>query len=387
MLPARLIQCSVREGRVWPRWFGEPDYPWLGALLDELVAAAGQPERLLDERIQGAAALTPVPAPRRALGLHVARSLVGRTRGDRISRRIRDTLFPLATCLPRDGAIAATVSALGIAAEAVEARLFSDLPGERPLGELPEINPAELSRRVNLRLAQALVARSMTLRIRLAGRARAVVRHAKLRGLLCAVTGRADRVEEAELHVSGPLSLFHHTLVYGRALGELLPDLAWCERFSLEARCVIRDEPATLVLCERDPLFPAAEPRRFDSKLETRFARALARCAPDWELVREPTAIPAGDTLCFPDFALRHRPSRRAILVEVVGFWTAGYLARKRAQLVAAGRDDLLICLDESLGCDEATWPPGLWILPFRKRLDPEAVLAVASERLGIGRP
>ncbi len=384
MLPARLVHCSVREGRVWPRWLGEADHPWLAALLDELVAAAGQPERLLDERILGAAALAPVPAPRRALALHVARGLVPSARGDRTSRRIREALFPLASWLPRVDALAATAISVGIAPEAVEAQLFADLPGERPLGELPAIDPVELTRRVNLRLAQALVARSMALRIRLVGRARAVVRHAKLRGLLCVVTGRADRAEEATLHVSGPLSLFHHTLVYGRALGELLPHLGWCERFSLEARCVIRDEPATLVLCERDPLFPAAAPRRFDSKLEARFARALCRRAPDWELVREPAAIPAGDTLCFPDFALRHRPSQRAILVEIVGFWTADYLARKRAQLVAAGRDDLLVCVDETLACDDATWPEGLWILPFRGRLDPAAVLAAASGRLGI---
>ena len=386
MLPARLLPCSVREGRVWPRWLGEADHPWLEVLLGEIDAGAGQPERLLDERLQGATGLERVPPQQRTLALHVARHLLGPAPRDPVPRKIRQTLFPLATAASsQEEATEAASTLIGLPAPSLVARLFADLPGERPLGSLPATSPGELCRRVNLRLAQALVARSTTVRIRLVGHARAVVRLAKLRGLLCVVKGAPERPEEGTLHVSGPLALFHHTLVYGRALGQLLPALAWCERFSLEAECTVRDTRGRLLLTERDPLFPAEATRRFDSKLEARFARELARRSPEWELIREPAPLTAGETLFFPDFALRHRPTARAILVEVIGYWTADYLARKRAQLAALRGVDILLCVDDTLGCDDSSRPGGLAVLRFRKRVDPGAVLGAAAERLGVG--
>ncbi len=52
--------------------------------------------------------------------------------------------------------------------------------------------------------------------------------------------------------------------------------------------------------------------------------------------------------------------------------------------MARCGRDDILVCVDEALGCDDTTWPEGLWVLPFRKRVDPRAVLVAAAARLGI---
>jgi len=385
LLPARLLHCSVRGERVWPHWLGDADQPWLQVLLDELAASAGQPERLLDGRLQTAAGLAPVQPFRRALAIHVGRGLFEAPARDRLPRAIRRTLFSLAaTGMQREAALDEGARLLGIPATEIATRLFGDLPGERRRGALPEVSPTDLARRVNLRLAQALVARSVDVRIRLVGRARAIVRHAKLRGLLCTVRESDAQVEAGTLELSGPLALFHHTQVYGRSLAELVPSLAWCERFALEAHCRIRDRDATLVLTERDPLFPSAAPRRFDSKIEARFARDLAKHAPDWELVREPSPIRCGESLFFPDFALRHRPSQRAVLVEIVGYWTAEYLARKRAQLVASGRTDILLCVDDSLGCDDSSWPEGLAVLRFRKRVDPRSVLSAAAVKLGI---
>jgi len=87
----------------------------------------------------------------------------------------------------------------------------------------------------------------------------------------------------------------------------------------------------------------------YDSKLEERFARDFRRVAPDWDLIREPEAVQAGDTLIFPDFALRHRGDGRRWLVEIVGFWTRDYLERKLALLRVAGLRDLVLCIDESV--------------------------------------
>src|SRR5256712_13806947 len=120
--------------------------------------------------------------------------------------------------------------------------------------------------------------------------------------------------------LAGPFALFRNTRLYGRALGELVPLLAWCPRFRLRAECVFQGRRLSLQLGTGDPIFPASAPRRYDSRLEERFAREFRRLAPAWDVIREPEPITAGDTLVFPDFALRHRSDpARTWLPEIVG--------------------------------------------------------------------
>ena len=116
----------------------------------------------------------------------------------------------------------------------------------------------------------------------------------------------------ARLDISGPFSLFRHTLVYGRALAELLPHLAWCARFELAATARLRGRLAQVTMFSGDPIFPARAPALFDSRLEERFARDVARLAPDWDVIREPLPLQAGASLIFPDFLVRHRIHPRA---------------------------------------------------------------------------
>jgi predicted nuclease of restriction endonuclease-like RecB superfamily len=167
----------------------------------------------------------------------------------------------------------------------------------------------ELALRSNLALVQALLFRATAVRIEVEGHTRTLVRHAKWRGLICTVAERSGAAG-ATLELSGPFALFRHTRLYGRALGELVPLLAWCAHFRLRAECVFQGRRLSLQLGTGDPIFPASAPRRYDSRLEERFAREFRRLAPAWEVIREPAPIIAGDTLVFPDFALA--PTRRA---------------------------------------------------------------------------
>jgi len=174
--------------------------------------------------------------------------------------------------------------------------------------------------------------------------------------------------------------LFRHTRLYGRALGELVPLLAWCPRFRLRAECVVQGRRLSLQLGTGDPIFPASAPRRYDSGLEERFAREFRRLAPAWDVIREPEPIAAGDTLVFPDFALRHRsaPGRKWLL-EIVGFWTPDYVARKLALYRAAHLSNLILCIDESRNCAEADLPPEALVVWFRRRVDAAAVLRMVE--------
>src|SRR5204862_143095 len=80
-------------------------------------------------------------------------------------------------------------SALGVTPAELEAALFADLPGERLVAGLPvPLSPAELALRANLGLTQGLLCRATGVTLEIDGNARVLVRHAKLRGLLCTVS-------------------------------------------------------------------------------------------------------------------------------------------------------------------------------------------------------
>jgi predicted nuclease of restriction endonuclease-like RecB superfamily len=133
----------------------------------------------------------------------------------------------------------------------------------------------------------------------------------------------------------------------------------------------------TLQLGTGDPIFPSSSPRRYDSLLEERFAREFRRLAPGWDVIREPEPIAAASTLIFPDFALQHRsdPTRRWFL-EIVGFWTADYVARKLALYRSARLSNLILCIDEQRNCAEADLPSGARVVRYRRRVDAAAVLS-----------
>ena len=377
MLPEALLPCSFRGTLVLPNFLGAHDHPWLRALLDEHARFVGRRQRELDDRLREPLPCTS-PAVKRRTAIRVLTRHCGSRRVSAVPpRRARAAVFVEAARSHAERAVvlARTAAVLGLAADDLAEALFADLPGER-LVAAPEdpMSPGELALRTNLAIAQGLLFRSTALRIEMEGNARAVVRHAKLRGLICTVVPCDDQRGTA-LELSGPYALFRRTLVYGRALSEILPQLAWCDRFTLRAECALRERAMVLQLDSRDPILPGKPPRLYDSKLEERFARDFRRLAPDWDVIREPEPVRAGDALIFPDFALRHRGDGRRWLVEIVGFWTREYVERKLARLRAADVPNLVLCVDESRNCADAAVPASSRLVRFHRWIDATAVL------------
>ena len=178
---------------------------------------------------------------------------------------------------PRAAVVGDVAARLGVAPDALDAALFADLPGERAVRAPDPIpTPAEIALHTNLALAQTVVMRAAHLSLRVEGGLRPIVRLAKFRGLLCNVALPPEAGALPRLDISGPFSLFRHTLVYGRALAELLPHLAWCARFELAAVARLRGRLARVSMESGDPIFPARAPAPFDSRLEERFAADVA---------------------------------------------------------------------------------------------------------------
>ncbi len=78
---------------------------------------------------------------------------------------------------------------------------------------------------------------------------------------------------------------------------------SWCDRFYLEADVIFGTGPARLILATGAPIFPARKSKRFDSRIEGRFAKDFGRATADWDIISEPEPIPVARSLIFPDFA------------------------------------------------------------------------------------
>jgi predicted nuclease of restriction endonuclease-like RecB superfamily len=259
--------------------------------------------------------------------------------------------------------------------------LFADLPDERTLMPLSEpLAPDQLALACNAEMVASLLYNALRVRIVVRGHARAVVRHVKLMGLLCRATPGESK-DDVALDISGPFALFRHTRIYGRALCSLLPRLSWCHSYRLEADCAFGDGTniGRLVLHSGDPIAPARELEPFDSKVEERFARSFAKLAREWDVIREPRAIPVGDTLIFPDFELCHRVTGERFMLEIMGYWSAEYVRKKLAMLREARIDRLILCVDEERCCADGLFEFDAHVIRYRRKVDPRAVLAIVD--------
>jgi uncharacterized protein len=383
-VPAALLSYRVRGSRLIPRFLEASDIPWLRELLDEYQRFVGKRRRELASRLKEPLAFES-PDDKRRLACHVlSRMLRSNAKTPLAPEKTRASLFSTAAKRNaergreswRDAVLQEAARALGSNASDLEASIFGDLSDEQFVSPLPAaLSPNEVMLRSNLALVQGILQRANAVRIELDGNSRAVLRLAKLRGLICQATVRG--AESAMVEISGPLALFRRTLIYGRALGELVPALAWCRRFKIEASCHVGGGAFDLVICSGDPIFPSNEPRRYDSALEERFARDFQRFAPDWHVVREPQPIQIQGAHLFPDFALEHRlnPQRRWLL-EIIGFWTPEYLEAKISSLRSAQIKNLIICVDAQRGCGESDFPNATRVIQFRRRIDPAEVMA-----------
>jgi len=406
LVPWSLVAPAEVSGQIVPRYLREPDHPWLAELLSAYGRFVGQPRRRLDEHLQA-----PLAVPVARQKLRWVRRVLDRcwpteTPTGLRPAEVRAALFVAAADgAPRERVLTRVARQMGTRARALEEALLADLPSERRLGPRPpDLSAGELALRANLALVQSLVARTRLVHLALEGNARAVVRQAKWGGLLCDVRGRQGHAP-VTVEISGPLSLFRRTRVYGRSLAALVPLLGGCTRFHLRGDGEARGRPFVFQVETGDPIFPAARPQLFDSQLEARFDADFRRAAPDWDVIREPEPLRCGDRLVFPDFLLRHRRQHyRRWLLEIVGFWSPTYLERKIACVQQLRADRLILCVDtagEAIpvpkgrgdrhpageprgpggpGPLSRRWralAPQVAVVPFRRRVDPAAVLAV----------
>lgn len=389
MWPERLLDLELVRGEVFPRYLSARDRLWVQVALDEVEACVGRPRREALARIARPPGFGERPVAWQALQTLVLRLHRPETRACRSPSAIRAALFEEAARRwseegpdARARATDAAARRLEVAPEALLRDLYADLPSEQLLGPAREaVGAAELVERYNLALAQSLLVRCDSLEVRARAELRPAIRHAHLRRLLCEVMRDPLHDDGVVISLSGPLSLFHATTKYGRAMAAWLPALVGTPGWELEARVWLGGERHRFRASHRDGLAaPAAPPRRFDSALEERFFRELRRLAPAWRVLREADPVQVGRRILHPDFTLVDEARGLRVKVELVGFWTPEYLAAKRealARLPAGER--WLLCVDEALpggGADTLAAAAGGELFRFRRRIDVLSFLA-----------
>jgi uncharacterized protein len=381
MLPRGLIDVRIGEGeRLVPAWLTARDEVWLRVVIEEIEAFDGVPVSHAEDRLREMV----VPVARRhgvrarvvsAVWRIEQRSWKKRARASVRPERARAAAFTLGATRPRDEALRAASSELGVTEAALLEALFADRAKNLVLERTaPLATPADLARSYNLALAQALLMRSTELDITVHEHARRVVGYAKLRGLMAtfAEDGNATRVG-----LSGPLALFRETTKYGRALAGLLPVLASSAAWCASARVRFDGRLWTLELDAASPIAcDGTLPRPADSHAERHLARELRKLGSTWQIVREAEVVRVGARLFYPDFTLVS--ARGRVVVEIVGFWTPEYLAKK-AEAIAAADRPILVCVDERHARGPFAESPH--VLPYKRRPD-AAALVRAAERL-----
>lgn len=385
MVPVSSLPHDRIEHTLVLRYLTEADHLWLESLIGECERFVGRRRADLSERLKEPLAVEAPEDKRRLAAGVLERRYDDRVESPAPPAAIRRALFDArARSSTRAEALERASQDLGLPAAGLEEYLFADLPPERRVvASKAPLSAAELALETNHAMVVSMLKRATVVRIAAEGDVRALVRAAKLRGLLCSATP-GDPGRSVRLDISGPYVLFRHTLVYGRALSSLVSRAARCSRFELRALCALRSERDLVELRVRsgDPIVPASPGKPYDSKVEERFARDFAKIAPDWDLLREPEAVPVGGGFIFPDFVLRHRRHReRCYLLEIVGFWTPEYLERKLSGLRRAGIERFVLCVDAARNCADAELPPQARVIRYKRWVDAGEVLRVVEGR------
>jgi len=274
----------------------------------------------------------------------------------------------------RQQALSEAADHFGTDAETLADALYADRDSRQILTDVDSRwGPAELRTQYNLSLAQTALFDATEVRVRSSDPNTLVSAVKRLRLMY-----EIRRTESSrEVVVTGPDALFSNTRRYGTRFARLLRTVATASEWELTATIDDRGTERELTLSDGDVSVPGVEPVTevsYDSGVEADFAGRFAALDLDWDLIREPEPLAAGEHVVIPDFAFEWRPGadtgvwdtgRRdgsdgtdgdlpfRVFFEIMGFWTPEYVEKKLARLDALEDVEMLVAVDESLGVGE----------------------------------
>ena len=280
------------------------------------------------------------------------------------SAEARRTVFAEANRYPlvvteetKRSVLSKAASTLNATVQQLEASLWSDLDEELMMKEFISIAAEDLLRLYNMSLTQTLLFKATMMEFQAGGNYKQIFRRIKFLGLMYAIEKEG---EVFRVTVDGSMALFKLTERYGTSLAKLLPTIVGAGEWRLKASIVHgeRHSPRILQL-ELDSgdigdaiaslSVESEQTNVFDSAVEEKFARSFEAFGTGWRLRREPEPLVAGRHVMIPDFSFE-KDGMKAYL-EVVGFWTEDYLAKKMQKLKQVQARNMIIAVDKTLSC------------------------------------
>ncbi|MFB6224298.1 MAG: DUF790 family protein [Haloarcula sp.] len=294
----------------------------------------------------------------------------------RARRRVFETAADIGVVTEdeRERALAEAADHFGTDTDALADALYADRESQQILTDVDSRwGPPELRTQYNLSLAQTALFDATEVRVQ-SSDPKALVSAVKRLRLMYEIrrTG-SDR----EVVVTGPDALFSNTRRYGTRFARLLRTVATASEWELTATIDDNGTDRQLVLSTGDVVVPGVEPVAevsYDSGVEADFAGRFATLDLDWDLIREPEPLEAGEHVVIPDFAFEWRPGADTgvrdtgrdteqgeasddrgfrVFFEIMGFWTPEYVEKKLTRLDSLENVEMLVAVDESLGVSE----------------------------------
>jgi predicted nuclease of restriction endonuclease-like RecB superfamily len=261
--------------------------------------------------------------------------------------------------LTRQDALSSIAAEMGVTPAEIEILLYGDLPENRILTSFKsEMTPESLLKRYNLALAQAVLYHAQGMRIRISGDYRTVFQYLRLSRLMHDIR----RIPGGyDVFISGPTSLFSNTQRYGVRMAVFLPGLLLADSWSMAADIRTPEGTKKFLLDSNSGLtshYPSLAP--FDSKVEETFFNKFVKKKRGWDIEREGDIVVLEDSVFIPDFTFR-REDGRTVHMEIVGYWTPEYLAKKMSKIRQTGPDRLIVAVNRSLNCGRDDFK-GEWI-------------------------
>ena len=261
---------------------------------------------------------------------------------------------------------------------AIDAALYADVIDQQRLNAPPALeNPPDLLFRYNVAQLQACLYRATQLSIQASTDFAAIVRRAKLCGLLLDIH-RLDTGEH-RIDLSGPASILRESRRYGILFARFIPTLLACGQWHMLANPITPwGRSAELRVTSEDGYRShLSSPAAFDSEVEQALAEKWSESRNGWRLLRDAGILHEGQTTFVPDFLLKHDDGREAFL-EIVGFWTPEYLAAKRKTIAKFSGRKILLAVPKRTAKENAAGPS---VVIYKTRIKPDEV-AEAVERM-----
>jgi predicted nuclease of restriction endonuclease-like RecB superfamily len=403
MLTADLAMSWQRGDRIQPRYIDEEDEEYLRAAEDLITlfeSHDGRTRAALEESLAEYVGTGTDYRILRGLIKLLTDRCEFETSAPAEPSEIRRALFlkararhPVATEAARTELISETARELACEPSALTEALYADLSESQRLMAFESITAAELLDLYNVAQAQALLYRSVEMRLWLEPQApegfRELFGAIKAYRLIHTVKGNSR--EGYEVRLDGPASIFQRSQKYGIQMAVFLPALLLCKGWRMRAE--IQSKQNRVVYFELTSgqtrlRSHYTEFSPYENAAVEKLAASWERAGTAWTLEPSSEVIDLGDSAFIPDFVLSHAETGARVFLEVLGFWTPEHLRERLLEFDHAGVSNFILAAwDDLRGTrDPMTNVPPNTIV-FKRNLDPSVVALMAEKCVAEARP